>query len=271
MNTVDDVISYLEHQGIAVSSFRVKPSFFDPKDQLKTATISWLPLSKQSTDLLSLSGTDIESMSLASMTAVHLLDAYGGMKVLDVCAAPGMKGLYLNSVVDCLEYCANDLSGDRLARLVRLFKKHEQGIFKITKYDARFISKAYAPDSFDRIILDAPCSGEGVILGGSDKLLQAWSPAKVKRLQQLQIGILKSSWKLLKPSGRLIYATCTLNKNENERVIKKALGIAVEVCEGALDIKLAPQLMHAHALRILPGENSIGFFIAALDKPSDEE
>jgi 16S rRNA C967 or C1407 C5-methylase (RsmB/RsmF family) len=205
------------------------------------------------------------------MAAVHLLDAYSGLSVLDVCAAPGMKGLYLNSLYDCLEYRANDLSGDRLARLGRLFKKHGKEIDQITKYDARFIDRAYATESFDRILLDAPCSGEGVILGGNTKLLETWSPAKVKRLQQLQIGILKSAWKLLKPGGRLIYATCTLNKNENERAIKKALGATISVREGALSLSEAPQLRNKEAWRILPSENSIGFFVAALDKSVEEE
>jgi 16S rRNA C967 or C1407 C5-methylase (RsmB/RsmF family) len=177
-----------------------------------------------------------------------------------------MKGLYLNSAFDCLEYCANDLSGDRLARLVRVFKKHRQDISAITKYDARFIDKAYDEGYFDRIIIDAPCSGEGVIMGGNDKLLATWSPAKVKRLQQLQIGILKSAWKLLAPGGRLVYATCTLNKNENERVIKKALGVSVEVREEPLDLETTPTLGNGQAWRIAPSKNSIGFFIAALDK-----
>lgn len=249
----------------------VLPSFFDPKNELNGLSIEWLPFAKQTEHGQELGTTVVESMSLASMVAVHLLDVYDGLKVLDVCAAPGMKGLYLTSQYSCLEYCVNDISGDRLSRLSRLFAKHKIKPSNITKYDGRFIDRAYEPESFDRIIVDAPCSGEGVILGGSTKLLEAWSPAKVKRLQQLQIGILKSSWKLLKPGGRLIYATCTLNKNENERVVKKALSITLDVRESPLGISTMPQLGSAQAWRILPSPNSIGFFIAALDKTNEAE
>lgn len=267
---IERVIAYLSVQGILAETMVVKPAFFDPRGEIHGESISWLPFAKQTETEIDLAGTYAESMSLASMTAVHMLDTYGGLKVLDVCAAPGMKGLYLNSLYDCVDYCANDLSGDRLARLVRLFERHGIKPGNITKYDARFIDRAYPEESFDRILIDAPCSGEGVILGGNKKLLEAWSPAKIKRLQQLQIKILKSTWKLLKPDGRLIYATCTLNKNENERVIKKALGITVNVRESPLSLELPPGLKHAEAWRILPSANSIGFFIAALDKLSDE-
>lgn len=270
-NKLDILLDSLKHQDILVTPVAVIPSFFDPHNEVDGTSVGWLPLSKQSAHKADLSSSLAESMSLASMAAVHLLDAYGGLRVLDVCAAPGMKGVYLNSLYDCLEYHANDLSGDRLARLARIFKKHGKEINQITKYDARFIDRAYMPESFDRILLDAPCSGEGVILGGNTKLLETWSPAKVKRLQQLQIGILKSAWKLLKPGGRLIYATCTLNKNENERVIKKALGITVSIREEALSLTQVPQLSNGEGWRILPGENSIGFFVAALDKLDDEE
>lgn len=110
--------------------------------------------------------------------------------------------------------------------------------------------------------------GEGVILGGDDKLLKTWSTAKVKRLQQIQIRILKSAWSLLKPGGRLVYATCTLNKNENERVVKKALGVDLSVTTGELSLQTIPILRDQEAWRILPSDNSIGFFVSVLDKPN---
>jgi 16S rRNA C967 or C1407 C5-methylase (RsmB/RsmF family) len=147
-----------------------------------------------------------------------------------------------------------------------LFFKHNVEPVNITKFDARFIDRAYEPEFFDRIIIDAPCSGEGVALGGDNKTLDAWSPAKVRRLQQLQIKIVKSAWKLLKPNGRLVYATCTLNRNENERVIKKSLGTSLEIQETSLDTSNLLTLDNGNALRILPSSSSIGFFVAVLDK-----
>lgn len=267
----DLVIDYLRDQGIDVDYVEVKPSFFDPNNEIDGTNVEGLLFAKQTNEDVDLKATLAESMSLASMFAVSQLDVRPGMRVLDVCAAPGMKGLYLNRLHADTEYCANDLSGDRLARLTRLFTKHGTKPHNITKYDARFIDRAYEPEYFDRILIDAPCSGEGVILGGSTKLLDTWSTAKVKRLQQLQIKILKSTWKLLKPGDRLVYATCTLNKNENERVIKKALGIAVVVTEAQLDTSNLQLLNNGSALRILPSADSIGFFIAVLEKPLTQE
>lgn len=317
------LLQYLEAQGISASQVDQLPAFLDPKNELAGHSFDAFPLAKQSESALDLKNTQAESMSLASMAVVQIIDARNGDRVLDVCSAPGMKGLFINKLVPDIEYCANDLSGDRLARLVRLFDKHGIKPANITKYDARFIDRAYPLDvqepqaldqfgngkekrtepyentvkgvshlskhkmvkeasrvsgsatqqagwreatGFDRILIDAPCSGEGVILGGNTKLLDAWSTAKVKRLQHLQIKILKSSWKLLRPGGRLVYATCTLNKNENERVIKKALGIDVKVAESELDTTKLNVLKHGQAWRILPSINSIGFFIAVLEK-----
>jgi 16S rRNA (cytosine967-C5)-methyltransferase len=282
LRTIEEVFSYLSLRGIIVEQVKPKPSFVDFGNEIDGEAIDWLPYAKQTDDKLTLSSIAAESMSLVSMFAVTQLDAKPGMKVIDVCSAPGMKGLYLNKLVPGLDYYANDLSTRRLARLINLLKHHNVPISAVTKYDARFIDRAYEPESFDRILIDAPCSGEGVILGGSAKLLETWSPAKVKRLQQLQIGILKSSWKLLKPGGRLVYATCTLNKNENERVIKKALGIQVDVVESPL-LTNTPEtkydiaehtifrqlLKNGMSIRILPSINSIGFFVAVLEKTAD--
>lgn len=282
--SIGDVIEYLAGQVIHVSIQKPKPSFVDFYAEIEGNTFDWLPYAKQTDHKLALLGYKAESMSLASMFAVTQLDAVAGMKVLDVCSAPGMKGLYLNKLVSRLDYYANDLSAPRLARLIKLLKAHSVAISAVTKYDARFIDRAYELESFERIIIDAPCSGEGVILGGNTRLLETWSPAKVKRLQQLQIGILKSSWKLLKPGGRLVYATCTLNKNENERVIKKALGIDLRVQESPLTLinskstdleskhTIFRQLLkNGMSIRILPSENSIGFYITVLEKNHEIE
>jgi len=211
VRNVKEVIDYLAGQEIYVDLVQPKPSFFDHHDQISGTNINWLLFARQTDTKVTLANLQAESMSLASMTAVLLLDTKVGHRVLDVCAAPGMKGLYLNKLVPGIEYHANDLSTPRLSRLVKLLKKHMCTISAVTKYDARFIDRAYEAESFDRILIDAPCSGEGVILGGNTKLLETWSPAKVKRLQQLQIGILKSSWKLLKPGGRLLISKLCQN------------------------------------------------------------
>jgi 16S rRNA (cytosine967-C5)-methyltransferase len=266
----DQLRAYLEGQGISVDFIEPKHSFFDPMGEIEGSTVLGLPKAKVTTGRVNISELSAESMSLASMYAVNQLTLTKNCNVLDTCAAPGMKGMYVNALED-VQYYANDLSGDRLARMVRLFEKHAVKPANITKYDARFIERAYDAEYFDRIIVDAPCSGEGVALGGDGKLLEAWSTAKVKRLQQLQIKIVKSAWKLLKPGGRLVYATCTLNQNENERVIKKALGVSLNVEQRPLLPIPQQMLNNGQAILILPSSDSIGFFVAVLCKADTDE
>lgn len=261
--------SYINEQGINASRQNVLPTFYDPKAQAGES-VPVFPYATIANERVNLDVLDAEAMSLASMLAVLNLNTQPKDRVLDTCAAPGMKGMYLHALTSEIDYCANDISHTRLGRLKRLFNTH--GIFPeaITHHDASRLTDLYQESSFDRIIIDAPCSGEGVIMAGDDKLLDVWSPAKVRRLQQIQIKILKNAWRLLKPGGRLVYATCTLNKNENERVIKKALKLDVIVDTASLDTHTAQIVQPLHALRILPSAHSIGFFIAVLEKHEEE-
>lgn len=269
MGTVAHIRTYLEAQAIVVQPAIVRPSFFDPSREIAGEAPAWSTLATQTHNNVDLAHTQAESMSLASMQAVHILGAHAGENVLDMCAAPGMKSLYLHALEPNVQLYGNDLSADRISRMRRLFEKHGVSA-EITKCDARFLGDIYDEAFFDKILIDAPCSGEGLAMVGNQKQAEAWSPAKVKRLQQLQIKILKTGWHLLRPGGTLVYATCTLNKNENERVIHKALKIDVSVVEAPLTLHTLPHLQHAQALRVLPSENSIGFFVALLQKHPEE-
>ena len=268
--SVEAIVEYLNGQGIHTEPARVLPSFLDPESELQSPGRMPIQYAVQANSPIDVTPfRSVEAMSLASMAAVMYLKLDSGHRLLDVCAAPGMKGLYVKMLKPDVSYHCNDVSKDRLARLKRLFDTHDVRIENMTHYAARFIDRAYPSEYFERILVDAPCSGEGVALGGSEELAAAWSPAKVKRLQQLQIKILKSSWQLLQPGGRLVYATCTLNRNENERVVKKALGFTLRVQEAPLSLDQLPSLGNDEAWRILPSANSIGFFIAVIDKTEE--
>lgn len=266
--TIQDVLNYLEHQNIHAEP--ASPEKFAIGNYPSNyQSVAWSSIGfKPNTSALPKGS---EFMSLASMAAVEQLNIPENGNLLDICAAPGMKSLYALLSHSDLRVSANDLSENRLIRLKTLYKNHGVRAERITKIDGTLISKLYEPESFDRIILDAPCSGEGVILGDDPTMLEAWSPAKVKRLQQLQIKLLKEAWKLLKPDGRLVYATCTLNKNENERVIKKALHINISPSEITLSPNELAILAPGQARRILPSSHSIGFFYAVLDKSLVDE
>lgn len=301
-NSLQDVAEYLAHQDIDATGLDAVPplpSFLDPAAQLPARPVGWSPLARQSDAPLDLRATQAEAMGLASMAAVHYMRLQPGQTVLDACAAPGMKSLYIKSLQPAVALTANDLSYGRLQRLQRLLASHGADVTS-SQADARQLHTSLAVESFDRVLVDAPCSGEGLIMAGDAKHLAAWSPAKVKRLQQLQVRIVKSAWQLLKPGGRLVYSTCTLNRNENERVLHKALAATqsrgrqyddydsgkdsatstghaigavgfgdVSVITRPLQLDSLPALQSGQAWRIMPGRNSIGFFIAVIDKPAN--
>lgn len=267
--TTELVIDYLNSQGINVSPTEVYPSFLDPKSELVNKRVpKWTRLAAQTDETRLLTALKAESMSLASMAAVEQLRLTNGLSVLDSCAAPGMKSLYAKLSCPEISLVSTDLSYGRLKRLERLFSKHGLEPTAI-KQDATKLSEHFEPE-FDRILIDAPCSGEGLILAGDKQQLKAWSTAKVKRLQQLQVKILKSAWSVLKPGGLLVYSTCTLNRNENERAVRKALKVDLDILETELSLDSLPLLKPGAGWRILPSPNSIGFFIAVLEKAPEE-
>ncbi len=203
------------------------------------------------------------SIGLASVVACLQLELSNGDKLLDMCAAPGIKSLYLQILhKKSLDIYVNDVSHPRLVRLRRLFDDFKIPTPTFTNQPGQTLSQRYKKAYFDAVLIDAPCSGEGTIFGGDEASLESWSPAKVKRLAQLQRKLLLTGSSLLKPGGTFVYATCTLNQNENEKAISKAGFMLDEVSMGPIGNKL---LNVNEGYRVLPSSSSIGFFIARIN------
>ncbi len=208
------------------------------------------------------------SFGLASAYACLALDIQERQSLLDVCAAPGLKSAYLQLVTGkSIDLYVNDVSKDRMVRLKRLHGSLGLDMPTVTVMPGQYINKTYERGYFDRILIDAPCSGEGQILAGDVSSLETWSPAKVKRLHQLQRMLVKGTAPLLKSDGKIIYSTCTLNKIENEKSVKKYLQSVeqVKISKGPL-----PDLAPGNSYRILPSEYSIGFYVASLKSSTIE-
>jgi 16S rRNA C967 or C1407 C5-methylase (RsmB/RsmF family) len=207
------------------------------------------------------------SFGLASAYACLALDIHEGHSLLDVCAAPGLKSAYLQLITgNMVDLYVNDASKDRMARLKRLHGSLGLNMPTVTVMPGQYLNKTYERGFFDRILIDAPCSGEGQILSGDVSSLQTWSSAKVKRLHQLQRMLVKGTMPLLKSDGKIIYSTCTLNKIENEKTVKKYIKSVDQVIISEEPLHdLAP----GNSYRIMPSEYSIGFFVASLDAKSD--
>ncbi len=173
----------------------------------------------------------ISVQDTAAQLAAGLLDAQPGHRVLDVCAAPGGKTAHiLESQLQLKELVAVDIDASRMQRVSEnLQRLGLQATLLIG--DAANPAEWWDGKLFDRILLDAPCSALGVIRRHPDiKLLRR--AEDIGQLQTLQKAILQAVWPLLAPGGQLLYATCSILKQENEQQVHAFLakhGDAVEL------------------------------------------
>ncbi|MDA9090644.1 16S rRNA (cytosine(967)-C(5))-methyltransferase RsmB [Porticoccaceae bacterium] len=155
----------------------------------------------------------------AAQLAAGLLMLDKGQRVLDACCAPGGKTCHiLESAPDLESLLAIDLEQRRLIRveenLARLQLKAD-----LKAANANDLERWWDGNSYDRILIDAPCSATGVIRRHPDiKILR--KPADIDKLAAIQTKILTSLWQTLKPGGILVYATCSVLPDENEQIIK---------------------------------------------------
>jgi 16S rRNA (cytosine967-C5)-methyltransferase len=199
----------------------------------------------------------------SSMLVARALDPEPGMLVLDCCAAPGGKTTHIAELMnDRGKIWASELHEhkrrliDDQARRLKL-----DSIESITE-DARRLAERFAKGSFDRILLDAPCSGLGVIRRKPD-LKWVKQGQDIEGISELQLELLNSISSLLKPGGVLVYSTCTIEWNENERVIERFLH------NNGDQFELSSQAAQPAMRTILPYEyGSDGFFIARLSRRS---
>ena len=164
---------------------------------------------------------DVSIQSPSSAAIVHCLDAKNGDKILDVCAAPGTKALQLADLVGKtgLVY-ASDISSDRVALGIKDMQRHRRKNIIWHVKDAR--KDTY--EKVDKILIDAPCSGTGVI-GRKPDIRWRRNQSDIKIFVNLQLSILKHITKFLKKGGFLVYATCSLEPEENLNVVEQFLNL----------------------------------------------
>ena len=158
----------------------------------------------------------------STLLAVHAMDPKPGETILDLCAAPGGKLTYLAQLMHNEgRLVAHDLSPERLELIeencARLGIKCV--IFSLSPSDGE---RAGVRGSFDKILLDAPCSNTGVMRRRVD-LRWRIKPEEILRLHNIQVDLLKQAASLLKPGGTLAYSTCSLEIEENQQGIQEFL------------------------------------------------
>jgi NOL1/NOP2/sun family putative RNA methylase len=158
----------------------------------------------------------------SAMAAAILLDPQPGEMVLDVCAAPGGKTTHLAArMADQGLLVANEAVPGRVAALVENLERAGITRFLVTTATAADLAACW-PAVFDRVLVDAPCSGEGMFRK-TPAARREWSPAAVSGCALRQRRLLADAAALVRPGGRLLYATCTFAPEENEAVIARFL------------------------------------------------
>ncbi|PLW80139.1 tRNA methyltransferase [Candidatus Woesearchaeota archaeon] len=210
-----------------------------------------------------------------SMIPPIVLNPHPGETILDMCASPGSKtsqiAMYMKNQGILL---ANDYKGMRVRPLGINMQRIGATNILITLMDgARFRDL-----EFDRILVDAPCSGSGTIRK-SLKTLRMWNERSIRRIAGQQKTLLENAYKLLKPGGTIVYSTCTLEPEENEGVVNYLLNkySDMECVPFEIDMKLGEPILEwndekfnpqvKNVLRIWPQDNDTeGFFVAKLVK-----
>ncbi|HIO92138.1 MAG TPA: 16S rRNA (cytosine(967)-C(5))-methyltransferase RsmB [Leucothrix mucor] len=199
----------------------------------------------------------------AAQLAAGLLDLKSGMHVLDACAAPGGKTGHILENCQGLTVVAVDNSASRLVRVEENLERLSLQATLLTA-DAGDVDSWAKDLMFDRILLDAPCSATGVIRRHPDiKCLRR--PDDIAGLQQQQKSLLTKLWSKLKPNGKLLYATCSILPQENEKQIADFVEQREDVEVQEIEATWGRAVQYGR--QILSGESAMdGFYYALLVK-----
>lgn len=211
----------------------------------------------------------------SSMLVAHALSPAPDMVVLDTCAAPGGKTTHIAELMDNRgKIIALDIHEHKLKLIEDNAARLGVTIIETLRADARALPEALYPGLFDRVLVDAPCSGLGVIRRKPDLKWQK-SLQDISAIAQTQHQILKEASRWVKDGGTLVYSTCTVDPEENSRLIHRFLD---ETPAFALDESLVedmPSIVRPYFhksggyIQILPHQfGSDGFFISRLKRHS---
>jgi 16S rRNA (cytosine967-C5)-methyltransferase len=248
---------------LAAAGVTAEPCHFAP-DAIRTATASPHALEGYARGELS-------PQSEASQLVALLVGAEPGMRVLDACAAPGGKTGYLAELVGPTGRIVGlDQRRRGAAAIAGVARRLGVGNVDVVVLDARRAARALRT-TFDRILVDAPCSGLGT-LRSHPEVRWRRTPADVARLATLQHELLMRVTPLLAPGGVLVYATCTIMPAENERVVERWLAahprLVIERAGAHLPAAAAGLVDENGALRTLPHRDGLdGFYAVRVRRP----
>ena len=204
----------------------------------------------------------------SAMLPAFLLSPEEGDLVLDLCAAPGGKSMQASLLMKNTGLIiSNDISKQRAFSIVENAERLGRGNLLITNNDFSLICDKFT-NTFDKIILDAPCSGSGMFRKES-KMLEDWSYQKVLKFADIQKSLIVMAYSMLKPGGLMVYSTCSFSYEEDEEVIEYLLEKTDAVLDDIPDSPLFyKSKKNGHGIHLFPflfpGE---GHYVALISKP----
>ena len=271
-NSAEQILNKLKDYGFEIENGPIKNSFIC---KLGKAEIKLSETEEFNNGLIYIQG-------LSSMFPVMLMNLEKGQNILDMCASPGSKTSQIAAELN--NECFITAIENNKKRYYILKKNMETLGVKCVNavYDNAVTLPLKYPDlleSFDRVLLDVPCSNEGSVYLQNPKSIEKWNSKTAKRLSKLQKTLLYSGISLLKPGGSLLYSTCTYSIEENEEVINWALNKFGNLKVEKINIDIENTVpgftkwkedvfeeQLANTIRIIPTDLFIGFYIAMLKK-----
>ncbi len=204
----------------------------------------------------------------SAMIPARVLRPQKGERILDLCAAPGGKSTQLSGLLEGGLLVCNEPSPSRAQVLSRNLERMGATHALVVCSDPERLAEKW-PQAFDAILADAPCSGEGMFRRHPETRLE-WDEAAPARCAARQLRILDSAARMLRPGGRLLYSTCTLNREENEGTVAALLEAHPELRPVDFAVPLGNDQVLASRqgmLRVLPHQiQGEGHFVALLKK-----
>lgn len=192
---------------------------------------------------------------ISSMSCVKELNPKEGDYILDICACPGGKTTYMAELINNNgKIDAMDISENKLELVKNTCRRLGLGIVKTEVNDATKYNSQMA-DKYDKVLVDAPCSGLGIIRRKPE--IRYKTEKDITSIYRVQEKILQNASKYLKTGGTLIYSTCTINKDENQKITDKFLN------ENKNYKRIQDDII------MLPGDNEVdGFYICKMERIS---
>ena len=205
--------------------------------------------------------------ALASMICCETLEVKDDSVVLDCCAAPGGKAIYMAVMAPNGKVIAGDIHDHRLTLIEKYCDRMCVDNVEPVFLDGTVLNEKHM-NTFDKILCDVPCSGVGVYFNKPDILFNI-TEAKVKELSELQYTILTTNSKYLKVGGDIIYSTCTMFESENSSVVEKFLKENPNFQEIKITKMPVEYFEKKHGVQLLPNvSKTVGFYMAKLRRLS---